>query len=210
MINEILPRITTRLDRVESTGVSCHVHAIAFSSIESELCLGKGYVQKIPDDYPSGVVEKRGFRKLREPANALYQNIKLRIGISTLHIADRETKKNLEAISLFYFGNVESIKIGSVGAHKVAAISGVYLLENGAVASLYGIADLVALCSSWYPEKKEDYGGYPYPRSSDDVKQVLERAAQSSGIFPMEITRTNEFRVLPDLVMFCVEGYKGR
>ena len=206
MINDILPRLTTRLTRVKSTGVSCHVHPIVFSSVEKELCQDETYIQKIPEGYPKDMPEQRGYRRLLQPADAVYQNIKLRIGLSKLHIADKETKKNLEAIALFYFSNVESLKIGTARAHALAAISGAYLLENGVVASLYGIGDLVALVSSWYPEGKEGFGGLPYPKTRFDVKDVLERTANSSGVLPQEAIDSNEFKVLPDLVMLCVES----
>ncbi len=175
MINDLLPRLTTKLDSVKSTGISCHVHSLAFISIERELLLGGKYFNKVPKGFPCDNAEQKGFRKLLQPSDGIYQNMKLRIGKSTLHIADKENKKNLEAIALLYFGSVKTEKIGVIIGHSL-----------------------------------EGYGGIPYPRTRFDVKEVFEITAHASGFIPEEVFRSREFKSIPDLVMLCVESYRGK
>lgn len=210
MITDILTRITARLSQVKPTGVTCHINPAVFLGVETELLLGKKYTRKVPDDYPNDRAEALGYRRLLDPADAEYQNIRLRIGRTTLHIADRATKKNLEAIALINFSSIETKKIGQLGEHRSPIVSGSFLLENGVVSCLCGLSDVIHLVLSYYQQGKRGFGGLPYPETHPDVRYFLELTIKNARVLPDAVMMLKEFKALPDLVMLCVDAYKGR
>ena len=110
---------------------------------------------------------------------------------------------------MYIIGENIHIPIGSTDAAAGLSLNSslALLLENGVVSGTYLPSEKSApvVAFSWFPPGKEDYGGWPYPETPQDVASIVTTTSQAAG-FP---TNTPGFRALPDLVMLCVETYKS-
>lgn len=208
MIEDYLNIIMSKLYNIEPIKTSSHLPQQIIEPIEKELLLDKAYIKGKPEDYPSGRGERLGLRSLKKPTNATYLQMLLRVGITTLHIKDSQTKQNLDAVVLAYTGEAETKDIvGPAKAHLVKEAAYTALLENGVISASYFTATNLPVYPvhviSWYPEGKEGHAGWPYPKDklevSDRIKEVLAISGTSED--------SKAFRALPDLVMLAADTY---
>ncbi len=210
MIEDYLNTIMSKLDDIEPVKTSSHFPKQIIEPIEDELLLSKVYVRGKPKGYPSGFGERKlEARSLKKPTNAKYLQMLLRVGITTLHIKDSQTKQNLDAVILVYTGEAETKDIvGPAKAHLVEEAAYTALLENGVISASYFTATNLpvypAHVISWCPEGKEGYGGWPYPKNKSGISDRIEELLNISGI--SEDSRA--FRALPDLVMLAADTYR--
>lgn len=207
MINAYWDTIMSKLQRVSPLKVSSHLPGPLLELIETELLFRNKYVPGRPKNYPTGKGEVPGFRSLKGAADAVYLNMRMRIGTTTLHIQDAKNRMNLDAIILGYTGEASPERIGGteVIGHSVSNVAVVALLGNGVVSTLYLIAGSpFSHAQSWYPDGKEGYGGLRYPANPYDVSRVV--GLQSNATGTSQDTRA--FRALTDLAMLAVNTHK--
>lgn len=199
-MRELLELLEKQLEIVLPSPTSSHLPAAHIEPIEKILLMSGKYIAFVPPDYPSKEFERtHNLRRLNYPKNGKYQNILLRIGITTMHLRERGTKRNNEAIVLAYLGEAQQEKptSASTTGHFVEEASLATLLDNGAVSSLYHkVGTFIGAVESWYPESKIDFGGHPYPKSIEEVFKTISYPLRAIGL----PTNTTTFKSLPTMI----------
>jgi hypothetical protein len=209
MIENYFDYILSKLNNIEEIKTSSHMPPGLITSVEEELLLSIGYVGGVPPNFPEGDVEKIfGLRRLRKPHNGNYLNMKLRIGISTLHIKDRVTRKNIDSIIICYMGESQKHDISGAKSYSVKEATIINFLDNGVISSCYLDPKDIMLQKfhilSWYPDEKSDYGVLPYPKNKIEVEEKMKYILNKSNTS----SDSKAFRSIPDLVMLCTQAYE--
>jgi len=209
MIDRLLEEIMRQLKDVDRDISSSHLPPMTVRAIEEELMIGGTYSKAIPEGFPDGTVEQKGFRRLSEPANGRYQNMLLRVGKTKLHLKENGADKTLESVAMLYMGNSERINLGmgEKGPSAVTATEMAYAMvhENGVVSGGYLRIDSPAIIVvSWCPREKARYGGHFYPQDAQEVFGKMYFPLTRVGLEP-----TPTFEVVPRLVMLGIETSKS-
>jgi len=209
MIDTYLPLINARLNNVRPLGLTSHFPGKIVESIEQMFLTDDLNEGRLHPSHPLDRVERetKG-RKMVYPMKASYLNMDLRIGRVMLHVKERNSTQNLEAIAMAYVGERKDLKFKDSKTKMVrsAACTVVMLLNNGVVSAYYAVGNFpIAHVTSWHPDpgRRPDYG-WPYPESDVDVKNMLEQATSHSGIF----TETKAYKAYPHLVMLAVDTHR--
>jgi hypothetical protein len=200
MINDYLTLIMARMEGVKPLNSSSHLPADVLEPIEKELLLNPGYSRKVPEGYALSRDGIMRIRRLKNPTNAHYLQMPLRIGTTTLHIEEKD--RNLEAILLCYLGGMSAINIGDspTKAYSSTAVTLISLLENGVVSASYMVPPFFHAVSM-HPEGMERFGGHPYPNNAGEVSRIIEYTVDLASTKK----DTRAFRALPTLVMFAID-----
>ncbi len=206
MIEQTYELVKSRLNSVYPMKVCCHLPGHALLYAEQELLLDMPYERHTPDAYPFGEMEKVGCRSIREAANGQYLNMHLRVGTTTLHVREKESDANIDAIVLIYMGElIETIQGPSEAqAHKLSSSIIMLMLETGIISTTYLPSPAMAIVDSCYPEGKVGYAAYPYPK---DKGAIVSRFEMITSQHPRTRT-TKAYRAIPDLVMLAVDANK--
>ena len=96
-----LDALLRKMTDIESIGTSSYVPRDIIEPIELELMLGDVYDLKTPAGFPSSEGERLGFRRLNYPVNGTYEDMKFRLGVTTLHVKPKNSEKNLNSVAIF-------------------------------------------------------------------------------------------------------------
>ncbi|MBI5390989.1 hypothetical protein HZB02_05865 [Candidatus Woesearchaeota archaeon] len=202
MIQKYYEVLKDSVEKFKPTGKSSHVPPFLLQPTELDFCSMQTYVPQKPSSYPTGFGEQQGLRSIREAADATYQGISLRVGITTLHLREKQERSPLEAVTLLYTGAAERTAIGDGRATAVERAASVILLETGVVAAQYfEVESPFCYVISWVPKGKEGYGGWPYPHEKQEAKEILRPLFMGTGVS----TKTAEFQALSDMVTLAMD-----
>jgi hypothetical protein len=175
MIDDLLRVVSRKMSNVEHTGRSAHIPSSFVEIIETNFLGIHAYTRKIPALYPSGFGEEQGYRSLKCAANATYNAINVRVGLSELHIADKESEKNMQAIMLLCTEEAKESKKNDMSTLTCTQVGIVTLLEDGTINALHmpipslPIAGVVA----WGGGDSRP-GCFPYEQDRATIKQQLD------------------------------------
>lgn len=175
-------------------------------------------VKDVEDDLawmakPNLDLAKQGIRRLKNLRLGLYGALKVLLGTTKLYVAEKATKRNLEAITVLYMGEArESGNPEFAGEYRSRNMAVVHMVDNSCISAfcLYGEGVPVAMTRDWYPEGTKGQEMTPYPASVADVSGTMQQGLRQLGM-PRELieiaTDSKSYRALPDLVMLCVKAY---
>jgi hypothetical protein len=213
MIEHLLKQLTETLDKVTFTNGTCHVPDRMFSYAEQELLLNLPYKKRTPPTYPADRAEKLGARSIKFPFDGIYHAIRLRGGLTELHIASAITEHPIKGIALLYMGEAETLNVIAEAKMHLSDDGGVVLLlDNGVISASYASSKMESyvIAHSFHPPENSTLADKPYPTSELEIDGIMKLPLIVRGMSPDDIkqaTDTKAFRAIQDLVLLCKDVY---
>ncbi|VVB75463.1 Uncharacterised protein [Candidatus Tiddalikarchaeum anstoanum] len=181
-IHELYDSILEQASIISKVTTSSHLPKYIISSIETELLLGGVYEGKTPPTYPSGYGEEQGLRKLHQPANITYKNYGIRIGITELHLTEKNLDNNIKSLIMLYSKGLQKENKSGIDMSTTNTFAGLVCAHENGVISTGLINNLFSIVLSFYPTSRENFGGQPYPKDRAEVEHLFSGLIKQAGM----------------------------
>lgn len=179
MIEKLFEATSKLLNKVEPIQGEVYIAPTSIDEIEENLLTNNEFAEEdyyvlSPLNHSVSPDEQRLYpRRLERAHFAEYLESCSLLGTTTLNIQE-SGKSNIEAVVINCVQSQNSILYDvDLKARLASMEAGILFLDNGIIAVYHGEEDPEFRVITFFPEGKDDYGLYQYPKDFDEIFKLL-------------------------------------